>query len=86
LRLKPGHFGGADPDLYEKQAGALFQDLSCQMLLDDDLSNLLIFPNVLIASDQALLRHEALCEIACVMTANILKPAILTPFLKGTTP
>lgn len=83
--LKSGQIGGVALDVYEEEEGIFFQDLSGQVLLDDELSHLLIFPNVLITSHQAFLTHEALSEIARVTTANILKLVTREPFLEGTT-
>ena len=71
--LKSGHIGGVALDVYEEEEGIFFQDLSGRVLLDDELSHLLIFPNVLITSHQAFLTHEALSEIARVTTENIIK-------------
>lgn len=83
--LKSGHIGGVALDVYEEEEGIFFQDLSGQVLLDDELSHLLVFPNVLITSHQAFLTHEALSEIARVTTENILKLETGEPFLEGTT-
>jgi D-lactate dehydrogenase len=83
--LKTGHIGGVALDVYEEEEGIFFQDLSGQVLLDDELSHLLMFPNVLITSHQAFLTHEALSEIARVTTANILTLENREPFLEGTT-
>lgn len=70
--LKSGRLGGVALDVYEEEEGVFFEDLSGQVLLDDDLSRLLTFPNVLVTSHQAFLTHEALSEIARVTGANIL--------------
>ncbi len=83
--LKSGHVGGVALDVYEEEEGIFFQDLSGQVLLDDELSHLLMFPNVLVTSHQAFLTHEALSEIARVTTRNILTMATGEPFLEGTT-
>ena len=83
--LKSGHIGGVALDVYEEEEGIFFQDLSGQVLLDDELSHLLIFPNVLITAHQAFLTHEALSEIARVTTENIIKLETCEPFLEGTT-
>lgn len=83
--LKSGHVGGVALDVYEEEEGIFFQDLSGQVLLDDELSHLLIFPNVLITSHQAFLTHEALSEIARVTIKNILQFDDGGPFLEGTT-
>ncbi len=83
--LKSGHIGGVALDVYEEEEGIFFQDLSGQVLLDDELSHLLVFPNVLITAHQAFLTQEALSEIARVTTANILTLETRQPFLEGTT-
>src|SRR5690606_10616266 len=46
--LKSGHLGGVALDVYEEEEGVFFEDLSGQVLLDDELSRLLSFPNVLV--------------------------------------
>jgi len=83
--LKSGHIGGVALDVYEEEEGIFFQDLSGQVLLDDELSHLLIFPNVLITAHQAFLTQEALSEIARVTTENIIKLETREPFLEGNT-
>jgi D-lactate dehydrogenase len=83
--LKSGHIGGVALDVYEEEEGIFFHDLSGQVLLDDELSHLLIFPNVLITSHQAFLTREALGEIARVTTENIIRLVTREPFLEGTT-
>jgi D-lactate dehydrogenase len=82
--LKSGRIGGVALDVYEEEEGIFFQDLSGQVLLDNELSHLLIFPNVLITAHQAFLTHEALSEIARVTTANIVANNANQPFLRGT--
>jgi D-lactate dehydrogenase len=62
--LKSGHLGGVALDVYEEEEGIFFEDHSGRPLLDDELSRLLSFPNVLITSHQAFLTHEALAQIA----------------------
>ena len=83
--LKAGHIGGVALDVYEEEEGIFFEDLSGQMLHDDELSLLLNFPNVLITAHQAFLTHEALSEIARVTTANVLQLETGAPFLAETT-
>ena len=82
--LKNGHVGGVALDVYEEEAGIFFEDLSGQVLQDDELSRLLTFPNVLITAHQAFLTHEALSEIARVSTENFLQITTGGPFLEGT--
>jgi len=69
--LKSGRLGGVALDVYEEEEGVFFEDLSGQILQDDDLARLLTFPNVLITAHQAFLTHEALAEIARVTVANL---------------
>ncbi|MEQ1861381.1 MAG: 2-hydroxyacid dehydrogenase [Chthoniobacteraceae bacterium] len=83
--LKSGHVGGVALDVYEEEEGIFFEDLSGQVLADDELARLLTFPNVLITAHQAFLTREALGEIARVTTTNILALETAGPFLTGTT-
>jgi D-lactate dehydrogenase len=71
--LKRGHLGGLAIDVYEEEEGIFFEDLSGQVLQDDELSRLLTFPNVLVTAHQAFLTREALSEIARVTVANLLR-------------
>lgn len=82
--LKTGQLGGVGLDVYEEEEGVFFEDLSGQILHDDDLARLLTFPNVLITAHQAFLTREALSEIARVTTTNLLAFANNQPFLPGT--
>lgn len=82
--LKRGHLGGVALDVYEEEEGVFFEDLSGQVLLDDELSRLLTFPNVLVTSHQAFLTHEALTEIARVTAENIRNFETGKEFLPGT--
>lgn len=82
--LKNGRLGGVALDVYEEEAGVFYQDLSGQVLQDDELSRLLTFSNVIITSHQAFLTREALTEIARVTAENIQNGAQNTPFLEGT--
>jgi D-lactate dehydrogenase len=83
--LKSGHVGGVALDVYEEEQGVFFEDLSGQVLQDDELSRLLTFPNVLITAHQAFLTREALAEIARVTTANVLHFATGEPLIADTT-
>jgi D-lactate dehydrogenase len=58
--LKSGHVRGVALDTYEKDECIFFEDLSDQILLDDDLSRLLTFPNVLITADIKVFSHMRL--------------------------
>jgi D-lactate dehydrogenase len=83
--LKSGRLGGVGLDVYEEEEGVFFEDLSGQILHDDELARLLTFPNVLITAHQAFLTREALSEIARVTVANVVAFAEGQPFLPGTT-
>ena len=82
--LKSGQVGGVAMDVYEEEEGIFFEDLSGQVLQDDQLSRLLTFPNVLITSHQGFLTQEALGEIARVTVENILKLESGGMFAEGT--
>ena len=82
--LKKGHVGGVALDVYEEEEGLFFEDHSEDLILDDILSRLLTFPNVLITSHQAFLTEEALCEISRVTVANLSNFAKKQPLLPGT--
>jgi D-lactate dehydrogenase len=81
--LKSGHVAGVGLDVYEEEEGIFFEDLSSDVLQDDDLARLLTFPNVLITSHQAFLTAEALAEIARTTVANISAVASGGAFLEG---
>jgi D-lactate dehydrogenase len=82
--LKSGHLGGVALDVYEEEEGVFFEDLSGQILHDDELARLLTFPNVLITAHQAFLTQEALAEIARVTIANLIALGKGEAFLDGT--
>jgi len=82
--LKRGHLGGLALDVYEEEEGIFFEDLSDQVLQDDELARLLTFPNVLVTAHQAFLTREALAEIARVTIENVLRGTRGEPFLDGT--
>jgi D-lactate dehydrogenase len=82
--LKSGQLGGVALDVYEEEEGIFFEDLSSRVLLDDVLSRLLTFPNVLVTSHQGFLTQEGLGEIARVTVQNILTLKTGGPLLPGT--
>jgi D-lactate dehydrogenase len=82
--LKRGHLGGLAIDVYEEEEGIFFEDLSGQVLQDDELARLLGFPNVLVTAHQAFLTREALAEIARVTVDNLRRGGSGEPFLPGT--
>jgi D-lactate dehydrogenase len=81
--LKSGHLAGVGLDVYEEEEGIFFEDLSGDVLHDDDLARLLTFPNVLITSHQAFLTEDALTEIARTTVANISALARRGSFVEG---
>lgn len=81
--LKSGRLGGVALDVYEEEEGIFFEDLSGQVLQDDELARLLTFPNVLITSHQAFLTREALADIARTTVANLEALAAGKPFVEG---
>jgi len=82
--LKSGQLGGLAIDVYEEEEGVFFEDLSGQVLQDDELARLLTFPNVLVTAHQAFLTREALGEIARVTVENLLRVGTGEPPLPGT--
>jgi D-lactate dehydrogenase len=82
--LKSGHLGGVALDVYEEEEGVFFEDLSGEILPDDELARLLTFPNVLVTAHQAFFTHEALSEIARVTVENIRRFAGKQSLLEGT--
>ena len=81
--LKSRHLAGVAADVYEEEEGIFFEDLSGDVLHDDELARLLSFPNVLITSHQAFLTREALSEIARTTVANISALAGRGSFVEG---
>jgi D-lactate dehydrogenase len=69
--LKRGHLGGVGLDVYEREAGIFYADLSQQGLTDDVLARLLSFPRVIVTSHVGFLTWEALGEIAATTLASL---------------
>lgn len=67
-------------DVYEQEEKLFFRDLSENIIMDDVISRLISFPNVLITSHQGFLTREALDKIAAVTFEN------LTSFEQGEHP
>jgi Lactate dehydrogenase and related dehydrogenases len=82
--LKSGHVGGVALDVYEEEEGIFFEDLSGEILQDDELARLLTFPNVLVTAHQAFLTHEALSEIARITVENVQRFVSKQDLLEGT--
>lgn len=69
--LKSRKLGGVALDVYEQEADLFFEDLSSEIVQDDDFQRLLTFPNVLVTGHQAFLTEEALANIAETTLANV---------------
>lgn len=82
--LKEKKLRGVALDVYEIEEGVFFEDLSHDVLQDDELARLLTFNNVLITSHQGFLTEEALGEISRVTCENFRALAAGKPFLEGT--
>jgi len=82
--LKQKKLGGVALDVYEVEEGVFFEDLSHDVLQDDELARLVSFPNVLVTSHQGFLTEEALSEIARVTTENLARFGKGEAFLAGT--
>jgi D-lactate dehydrogenase len=62
--LKSRKIGAVALDVYEQEADLFFEDLSNEIVSDDQFQRLLTFPNVLVTGHQAFLTEEALGAIA----------------------
>ena len=69
--LKTGRIGYLGLDVYEQEEKLFFNDLSENIIQDDDIMRLLSFPNVLITSHQGFFTQEALAEIAKTTLGNV---------------
>lgn len=65
---KIGHLG---LDVYEMESELFFEDLSNEIVLDDQFQRLLTFPNVLITGHQGFFTEEALLKIATTTLDNL---------------
>ena len=69
--LKEKKIGSLGIDVYEQEENLFFQDLSEEVIHDDEIARLLAFPNVVITGHQAFLTDEALTEIAKTTLQNL---------------
>lgn len=69
--LKNGRIGYLGLDVYEQESKLFFNDLSENIIQDDDILRLISFPNVLITAHQGFFTEEALEQIARTTIANI---------------
>lgn len=69
--LKEGRLGYLGIDVYEQEEKLFFKDLSEIIILDDKISRLMTFPNVLITAHQAYFTDIALTQIAQTTIQNL---------------
>jgi D-lactate dehydrogenase len=69
--LKSGQLGYLGIDVYEQEEKLFFKDLSEIVILDDKISRLMTFPNVLITAHQAYFTDNALTLIANTTIQNL---------------
>jgi D-lactate dehydrogenase len=69
--LKTGKLGYVGIDVYEQEEKLFFRDLSSGIIVDDVISRLISFPNVLITAHQGFFTKEAMTEISKVTLSNI---------------
>jgi D-lactate dehydrogenase len=84
--LKEGRIGGLALDVYEQEADLFFEDLSDEIVRDDTLQRLLMFPNVLVTSHQAFFTQQALAAIAESTLASIAAFERGDPLVNAVTP
>ncbi len=69
--LKEGQLGYLGIDVYEQEEKLFFKDLSEIVILDDKISRLMTFPNVLVTAHQAYFTDNALTQIAQTTIQNL---------------
>jgi D-lactate dehydrogenase len=69
--LKSGKIKYLGIDVYEQEENLFFQNLSEEIILDDTISRLMSFPNVLVTAHQGFFTKEALNEIAETTLNNV---------------
>jgi D-lactate dehydrogenase len=69
--LKEGRLGYLGIDVYEQEEKLFFKDLSEIVILDDKISRLMTFPNVLVTAHQAYFTDNALSQIAQTTIQNL---------------
>ncbi len=69
--LKSGMLSNVGIDVYEQEEKLFFRDLSSGIIMDDVISRLISFPNVLITAHQGFFTKEALTQIAVTTFKNI---------------
>jgi D-lactate dehydrogenase len=69
--IKSKKIGAAGLDVYEEESKYFFEDFSNEMISDDMLVRLLMFPNVLVTSHQGFFTEEALTRISTTTLGNV---------------
>ncbi|MFO7369838.1 MAG: 2-hydroxyacid dehydrogenase [Bacteroidales bacterium] len=69
--LKEGQLGYLGIDVYEQEEKLFFKDLSEMVIVDDKISRLMTFPNVLVTAHQAYFTDNALNQIAQTTVNNL---------------
>jgi D-lactate dehydrogenase len=77
--LKSQQIGYLGLDVYEQEGKLFFEDLSGEIIQDDDFERLLTFPNVIITGHQAFFTADALNNIAETTLSNITAIALNQP-------
>ena len=68
--LKKEHLGSLAIDVYEEEEKLFFRDLSDYVIPDEQIAQLMIFPNVLITAHQGFFTRESMEEIARITIKN----------------
>ncbi len=68
--LKEEHLGSLAIDVYEEEEKLFFRDLSDYVIRDDQIAQLMIFPNVLITAHQGFFTKESMEEITRITMKN----------------
>jgi D-lactate dehydrogenase len=68
--LKDEHLGFLGIDVYEQEEKLFFRDLSELIIRDDQIAQLMIFPNVLITAHQGFFTRESMEEITKITLEN----------------
>lgn len=69
--LKDQHLGFLAIDVYEQEEKLFFRDLSDLVIRDDQIAQLMVFPNVLITAHQGFFTKESMEEITRTTLQNI---------------
>jgi len=69
--LKKRQVGYLGIDVYEQEEPIFFQNLSEEIMMDEEIARLMTFPNVLITGHQAFLTKEAISQISRVTLENL---------------